>query len=316
LATAYNLEQYAEDITIYDISKPGIGGASAVSAGLMHPFAPRGNLIWQGLEGFAATMKIIDELEASGPLESSRIFNPTIELVRLIDTENDFKNWQRAARKYPDWLTFTPIPSSEVNNTARVVIKMAGIVDCPRYVEAFWKMIDTSHQSVHWRAEAVEDPVKLCQQYDVVILCCGASIPQLFSRSTPNNQPCNQMLDVKLVRGQNIVFRTKSHNAPDIKEAVICGDYIVPKTFNSHLNEFGLQSNGEQYLLGGATHEYLDSYDVQRDDRPDLAVASQLLLPQLNKLQPLLADQYQAVAANAGVRVVTPRTHFGKVASL
>jgi len=252
-------------------------------------------------------MKLIEKVEASNPL-AAKIFNRSIKLVRLIETANDFKNWQRAAIKYPDLLSFTPV---RVDSTARVVIEMAGIVDCPRYIEAFWKMITASHASVHWRTEVVENPLDLCEQYDVVILCCGASIPQLFSKSALDKH----MLDVKLVRGQNVLFQKKCHSIPDVENALICGDYVVPKTFNSHLDLFSIQTKDEQYLLGGATHEYLDSYDMQRDDRPDLDAARQLL-PQLSQLQPLLADNYHPVAANAAVRVVTPRTHFGKVALL
>eukprot|EP00964_Phaeocystis_antarctica_P122981 scaffold86650_cov59-Phaeocystis_antarctica.AAC.1 len=44
---------------IYDPSAPGCGGASAVAAGLLHPFTPRGREIWQGREGFAASCALL-----------------------------------------------------------------------------------------------------------------------------------------------------------------------------------------------------------------------------------------------------------------
>jgi hypothetical protein len=49
------------NITIYDPqSGPGQGGgASSAPVTLLHPFTPKGKLIWKGLEGFEAVIDIL-----------------------------------------------------------------------------------------------------------------------------------------------------------------------------------------------------------------------------------------------------------------
>ena len=65
LATAIHLldggahQRTPRVLHIYDPSAPGCGGASAVAAGLLHPFTPRGREIWQGREGFAASCALL-----------------------------------------------------------------------------------------------------------------------------------------------------------------------------------------------------------------------------------------------------------------
>ena len=48
---------------ILDPAAPGEGGASAAAAGLLHPFSPKGRLLWRGTEGFAATRALVGAVE-------------------------------------------------------------------------------------------------------------------------------------------------------------------------------------------------------------------------------------------------------------
>jgi hypothetical protein len=61
LACAYFLTQNEafSGVTVYDCNLPGEGGASAVAAGMVHPFSPRGKLIWKGLEALHAALDLI-----------------------------------------------------------------------------------------------------------------------------------------------------------------------------------------------------------------------------------------------------------------
>lgn len=66
LATAYHLTAFGSDVTIFDPSEVGTGGASSVAAGLLHPLTPRGKLIWKGEEGFVAAKELIEVRGARG----------------------------------------------------------------------------------------------------------------------------------------------------------------------------------------------------------------------------------------------------------
>ena len=43
----------------------GIAGEHLVAAGLLHPYTPRGKIIWRGTEGVAATIRLVNAAEAA-----------------------------------------------------------------------------------------------------------------------------------------------------------------------------------------------------------------------------------------------------------
>lgn len=45
-------------IVVYDVGSVG-HGASGAAAGLLHPFQPKGKLVWKGMEGFEATQRLM-----------------------------------------------------------------------------------------------------------------------------------------------------------------------------------------------------------------------------------------------------------------
>lgn len=67
----------AVHVTVVDAAGLG-GGASRAAAGLLHPYNPKGKLVWKGREGFACTLRLAAAAEsalaaqrtASGPSES------------------------------------------------------------------------------------------------------------------------------------------------------------------------------------------------------------------------------------------------------
>ena len=88
LATAIHLldggarQRTPRVLHIYDPSAPGCGGASAVAAGLLHPFTPRGREIWQGREGFAASCALLarcGEAEGGGVSERTGLLRLALD---------------------------------------------------------------------------------------------------------------------------------------------------------------------------------------------------------------------------------------------
>lgn len=66
LSTAFKLMKSYKTIHVFDPRPPGQAAASSISGGLMHPFAPRGNLMWKSLEGFEAAQNVLNELSMEG----------------------------------------------------------------------------------------------------------------------------------------------------------------------------------------------------------------------------------------------------------
>jgi hypothetical protein len=69
---------------------PGLGGASAAAAGMCHPLAPKGKLIWGGLEGYSATKALLDLVEAGSGLNAYTLATP---LVRSLGSAKELADW-------------------------------------------------------------------------------------------------------------------------------------------------------------------------------------------------------------------------------
>ena len=68
-------------VTLID-EKAIAGGASGVAAGLLHPYTPRGKIIWRGVEGVAATLELVTAAEeAEAALKKGTVaLPPDVEL--------------------------------------------------------------------------------------------------------------------------------------------------------------------------------------------------------------------------------------------
>jgi glycine/D-amino acid oxidase-like deaminating enzyme len=111
-------------------------------------------------------------------------------------------------------------------------------------------------------------------------------------------------MNLKLVRGQNLLVRDKSADALRSKTvALLAGEYVVPRP-----------SDG--VFICGATHEYSDVLAELEADA-NMQVCSSLLTDKIDLLRKGLMDKNshtaEVVGCTVGIRVVTPRSHHGKI---
>jgi glycine/D-amino acid oxidase-like deaminating enzyme len=99
LTSAYHFAHIASKLTIYDEqAHPGTQGASAVAAGLMHPFTPTGGVIWKGIEGFDKSLKVLNECQE---ISDENLFTAS-KIVRPIRKQEDLKKWKRTKEQHPE----------------------------------------------------------------------------------------------------------------------------------------------------------------------------------------------------------------------
>ena len=55
---------------LYDAFGLGAGGSGA-AAGLLHPYSPRGKLLWQGLEAFQDAVRLAEAAEAAAAADAA-----------------------------------------------------------------------------------------------------------------------------------------------------------------------------------------------------------------------------------------------------
>ena len=321
LATAYHLAQSVrvQSLTIYDEAPgPGIGGASAVAAGLMHPFTPRARFIYRGLEGFAATTTLLRAAESHHPPSLPPLYS-TAPILRPCFTPEDLETWTQGSQQHPTWLEMeTPAAYQRRQRIGGqesdldldlgrplgvAVMKGTVTIDTSAYLRALWLAVqqEASGQppggggsasqrqcQCEWRHERVSSLAELSARHDVTVVAAGVGVPSLWSL------PSLGRLGLKYVRGQNLVYPLR------LRHAVLAGDYVVPS------GDGGL-------VLAGATHEYGSVAELTASRAlPDAAAAEALVGDRLAALLPALRS-LRPLRATCGVRVVAPRGSLGKL---
>lgn len=264
LATAWHLRSL--NVTLFDPCGIG-GGASAVTAGLLHTYAGlHAKLNWRGLEGYLATKEL---LEVAGP-------NCFVEtgLLRLALTKENESDFQKASEKFEDveWLSPSQCQKIVPHATFKpgIFIKTALTIYGNLYLEGMWKALQ---QYVSLEKKAVNNLNEL-SSFDKIVLTAGYASKNL--------------LDIPLfpVKGQLLELEWPS-DIPPLPLPLASQAYIV-------------MSPGNKTCLAGTTFEHTFS-----SSQPDEEVAAKLILPKIVELFPPL-ENAKIVNVRAGIRASTP----------
>lgn len=218
-------------LDIFDPAEPGCGGASAVAAGLLHPFRPNGREIWMGAEGFEATSELIRAVEQEiGETVSSRS-----GLLRLAMDGEQADTLQQAAADAEGVDTARPVAMSwHTTAEAELLGGGAGLgglgaafapaaltVDTPRYLRGLWRvcqrLAEAGGGEAAWHARGLSALDELSGgEYDAVVVAAGArtAVDLVELRGLPLRQ----------CRGHNLLLR----NDAKLRRPLICGKYLVP----------------------------------------------------------------------------------------
>lgn len=276
LSTAYHLLRYSIDhsielpsVTILDKAEPGKGGASSVAGGLLHPFSPRGKLMYLGKEGLQVTNSLIQIAQTHEPECVLRE-----KLYRLALTEKNVKDLQNTASLYPDlatWISSEDIESQCGSSTnCQGGVEMTNgckVIHVPTYLQGLWKaceylsgstatwsLIDDEQTELDSSTDLWKDRL---DSFDTVIFSAGSG---LFADKILQQEAIG--FPVEIVRGQSVEMTLDDDvvsTQPNFSnEALLCGKYVVPL-------------EGGNKVLIGATHEYkkvpLNPDDVVEDLR-------------------------------------------------
>lgn len=272
LATAWHLLQNPRvNVHLFDPNGIG-GGASGISAGLLHPFVGQhAKLNWNGQEGMVATRKL---LEVSSNALGYPVFENT-GLMRLAVTGKQKKHFQECALKNPDEVTWQQnIDTTEINSFSGIWIKSALTVNCQRYLEGLWKACTSkgallSKISIQQLAELSE--------FDSVVITTGASacsFPELSH------------LPITQVKGQILEFKWPDHLPP----------LSYPMTTQAYL----IYDRTKNTCLVGSTFER-----GFKDHLQNPVIALKELSPKFSDFFPSL-NHATLLNCRAGIRASTP----------
>ncbi|KAL3777226.1 hypothetical protein HJC23_007126 [Cyclotella cryptica] len=299
-------------ITIYDKSKVGEGGASAVAGGLQHPFSPKGKLIHFGIEALEQSNRLVQSAMKHQP---SCLIKP--HLYRIALSEANVKQLQDAAINYPQIATWMSKEEMHDLLGAETMggLKLGGgcqVIDVPLYLEGLWEACEAQanefNGSISWEQREINGDCFNAQvfqnDHDVVILAAGAGI--VHDKMLPDRDD-GIILPIQLVRGQAIVMDLpRENNAALTNEALLCGKYVSPLQSIQRKNDNEQTEAEARQFVVGATHEF---HSTKLDE-------SQVIEELKNRSYPFvphLWDRGVVKSIIAGVRMQSNRGKFGRM---
>lgn len=329
LAIGNQLARTCKQLTIYDLKPPGEAGSSSSAGGLLHPFAPRGNFVWKGNEGFDATLDVIEKMKGAN-IATTDLFNDVHRVLRPVFKVSDLENWRAACIKQPDYVqelppSDYPVRESSLSKPLLGLFRLtrSATIDSPKYLRSLWKLIQHECPTAQWRSDVfVDNLADLLSNHSTVIIAAGLGSPSFF--------PANMRLNVKYVKGRNLhyTFRQNSFSAGTsgcLSCPLLAGEYVVPRL----VTRTGSSDPELMEIVAGASHEHILEPDdtntllrlvsdsgvssAAHVSSGDIADARNLLANRLAQLHPKLDAEYDLTAISRGVRLVTERSNLGRL---
>lgn len=282
LAVCFHLLQLqAGEITLFD-SHPQGGGASSVSAGLLHIYpGADARLAPDGAQGLQATLELLD---VAGKCLKRPVANRT-GLMRLVTSSKQRASFLERARQHSGiefldeesvhkWLPFLP-------RRAGLWIPDAWVVSAEEYLEGLRQtclQLGARYVQQEVKLGAAWHGFDLQEEFDVVVIAMGAeaaTLPQLAH------------LPLRVIKGQILEMSWPS-DLPALAFPLTGDCYVLPQC-------------AERSCIVGATFEKDFTSPL-----PDLAEAERLLRPKLEAISPRFVTS-TCLNVRAGVRLTTPQ---------
>ena len=274
---------------------------------LLHPFSPRGKLVYFGKEGLD---------ESNSLVQVSQRFEPDCvlrdKLYRIALTEKNVHDLQQTASVHPEYATW--LSSDEIESQCGSLTKCHGgillsngckVIHVPTYLSGLWKaceeMSDSRatwsilHESSSDLSSQPEDSTNFWKQkladFDSVVFSAGSG---LFHDSVLQKDAND--FPAELVRGQSIEFTLDDCDLKDSNfsnQAILCGKYIAPL-------------KGNNQVLIGATHEYKEEPFNEDEVLEDLRARS-------FDISHLVWNQGKVNRITSGYRVQSRRGKYGRI---
>ena len=226
---------------------------------MIHPFSPKGKLVYLGIEGLECTESMVQAAQKASNNKSIILRD---SLIRVALTDAQVSQCQNTANLHPQYATWTEsvIISNDVttkdkpNNILGSLHLTNGcqVIHVPSYLAGLYDACSQLAGSVpncnklQWcqdssiKGTMIDNESSSQSMYDDIIYAAGSG---LFSTKN-NDKSLFSRFPIQLVRGQSIYVPTTETSTTQPQEAFLCGKYISP-----------LPDTNEKMLVG-STHEY------------------------------------------------------------
>lgn len=328
ISVAWHLLQHCSKtsptcIEIYD--EVGIGGgASGVSGGLLHPYSPKGKLLWNGAECWEEALKLITVAEASviselpiGEIDSENKQHTVAEpfvwrrgILRIAATAKNVYDMKKGAQdslsncKISYINSFAAkelLPELVLHSDFALYMPQAVNIHPEHYLKALFMACQrkardlsasrSSGTQVSLHKRNVGSLLEFSGGYDAVIICLGAKVgllPELVGK-LPLSTCKGIVAHLELPTANREIYNNES---PSI------------------LSSAWLAAQGPRKILIGATKEW-GSFNTSCDvSIEEASLALKELLPKISTVYPAV-KKWTVLGTRAGLRAMPPRTSLG-----
>eukprot|EP00898_Chlorokybus_atmophyticus_P003870 jgi/Chlat1/4484/Chrsp29S04423 len=313
IAIAYHLLQHARTgvpvaVDLYDAV--GIaGGASGVAGGLLHPYSPKGKLLWYGGEGFRAAKRLVAAAEEASIDQQQLawrcgILRPALNAKQALDFK---KNASAGARCLSgDEAVNLVLGLAPPPGNAALHIPEGIVLDPSRYLKGLWEACRIEAKrgppgsDARLRLESVSNLAALqCQGYTAIVVAAGAAAQQIAEVQA-------LQLPLSFCRGRVLRLMAPEQNEGEASNG------CFPEDAPSIVGSTWIAAHGPYSMTVGATKEWGEAdTNPQVPEEEARAVSEQLLSKASDIFSPVSRWQLQQV--NSGVRAMLPRTDLGSL---
>lgn len=306
-------------VDVYD--EVGIGGgASGVSGGLLHPYSPKGKLLWHGAECWRECLELLSIAETAAASSSSGaekgdcnqsfgdfmvrrrgILRPATNAKTLSLMTDNARNCLAGCvvETIDKDAAQSLVPNLCLPLNSAFYLPGAMNVNPQRYLQALFQACQNSARESLGRTnitlvkQSIDNVLELEGEYDAVVICLGSKVnflPGLTGK-----------LPLRTCRG--VITHLQLHES-------VRGSY--PEGGPSILSDAWLAVQGPRDLHMGSTWEW-----QSRNYSPDVSAeeasrALAELLPKASAVYPDI-DKWEFAGARAGLRAMPPVTSHGSL---
>ncbi|KAF6147410.1 hypothetical protein GIB67_016767 [Kingdonia uniflora] len=295
-------------VDLYD--EVGIGGgASGVSGGLIHPYSPKGKLLWRGGECWQECLKLLDIAEKATSQDEllvwrRGIFRPATTMKNVDILKENAQNCLGSCRiEYMDEDgAQNLIPNLSLPFKSAIYMPQAINIHPRRYLQALFlacknlvKDFATSGcggKEICLHKKSVNSLLELEGEYNAVVICLGAKVDMLpeLSGKLPLRTCRGVVAHLQLPNE----FREEYRDSPSI------------------LSDAWLAIQGPRNLVMGSTWDWKSRNYFSEVCADEASKALQELLPKVSTVYPGI-KKWAFNGAKAGLRAMPPLTSLGSV---
>ncbi|XP_078443882.1 FAD-dependent oxidoreductase family protein [Wolffia australiana] len=280
------------------------GGASGVAGGLIHPYSPKGKLLWRGPEFWKECLKLLSVAEKENSDEDQIVWRRGI--IRPATTPKNAEILKENASNLPDGFcneflgqdaTQKLVPGLRAPYDASVYMPHAVNIHPSRYLQALFlackNLSEETSMQIRFFKKRIKSLLELQDDYDCVIICLGAKATML--------PELEGLLPLRLCRGV-IAHMQLPDSAREAYE----------ERSPSILSDAWLAAQGPRTLVMGSTWDW-GSENSSPDVSPqEECRALEELIPKVVSVYPAI-EKWSMAEMKGGLRAMPPLTSAGSL---